>query len=116
MQRKRVRRLFLRSGNLLVISPYAWTLAGGGCCRSQSGNPIRKHLHQHAAGGAGCIDRFCKRPEFRTGGADPFENGQKVFELAGQAVELPDDERIAGIPRTNISASNGTAYLGGAGG
>jgi hypothetical protein len=27
---------------------------------------------------------------------DPFENGQKVFERAGQAVELPDHERVAG--------------------
>jgi hypothetical protein len=41
-----------------------------------------EHLHQHAAGGAGCIDRLRQRSEFRAGGADPFENGQKVFERA----------------------------------
>ena len=55
-----------------------------------------EHLHQHATGGAGCIDRLRQRSEFRAGGADPFEDGQKVFERAGQAVELPDDERVAG--------------------
>jgi hypothetical protein len=54
-----------------------------------------EHLHQHSTGGAGSIDRFRKRPEFRAGGADAFENGQEVFERAGQAVELPDDERVA---------------------
>jgi len=55
-----------------------------------------EHLHQHAAGGAGRVDRLRKRPEFRADDADPFENGQEVFERAGQTVELPDDERVAG--------------------
>ena len=36
-----------------------------------------EHLHQHSTGGAGSIDRFRKRPEFRAGGADAFENGQE---------------------------------------
>src|SRR5271166_2982955 len=49
-----------------------------------------EHLHQHPAGGAGRVDRFGQRFEFRAGRADPFEDGQKVFERAGQAVELPD--------------------------
>jgi hypothetical protein len=35
-----------------------------------------EHLHQHAAGGAGRVDRFGQRPEFRAGGADPFEDGR----------------------------------------
>jgi hypothetical protein len=39
-----------------------------------------EYLHQHAASGAGCVDRLRQRPEFRASGADPFENGQQVFE------------------------------------
>jgi hypothetical protein len=50
-----------------------------------------EHLHQHAA-----VDRLGQRSEFRVGGIDPFEDGQKVSERAGQAIELPDDERVAG--------------------
>ena len=56
-----------------------------------------EHLHQHSTGGAGSIDRFRKRPEFRAGGADPFKDREKVFERTGQAVEFPDDDRVAGV-------------------
>jgi len=49
-----------------------------------------EHLHQHAAGRAGGVDRLGQRPEFCAGGADPFEHREKVFERAGHAVEPPD--------------------------
>ena len=39
---------FCSSCNLLVISPCAWTLAGGGCCRSQSGNPMPLYRRESA--------------------------------------------------------------------
>jgi hypothetical protein len=37
-----------------------------------------------------------QRPELRAGGVDPFEDGEQVFERAGEAVEFPHDERVAG--------------------
>lgn len=54
-----------------------------------------EHLHQHAAGGPE-VDRLGQRSEFCAGDADPLEDREKVFERAGQTVELPDDERVAG--------------------
>jgi hypothetical protein len=56
-----------------------------------------RHLHHHAASGAGRVDRFGERAKIAAGGVDPFEDSEQILERARQAVEkLPDDECATG--------------------
>ena len=53
------------------------------------------HLHHHAPGRGGGVDVLGDRPEAGARLADPLHDVQHVLQRAGQAVELPDNDRVA---------------------
>ncbi len=54
-----------------------------------------KHLHHHASGRTGGVDRLCQGAEGGARRVDLLQDMQQILERAGQAVEFPDDESIA---------------------
>ena len=72
--------------------------AGGGAFADHGALELREradHLHHHAAGRGGGVDVLGDRPEAGAGLGDPLHDVQHVLERAGQAIELPDDDRVA---------------------
>src|SRR3954468_22215379 len=54
-----------------------------------------EHLHHHASGRTGGVDRLCQGAEGGARRVDLLQDMQQILERAGQAVEFPDDESIA---------------------
>ena len=88
----------------LRTSP-ARTAAGAGRLQTGAGSlahhgalefgEAAEHLHHHASGRTGGVDRLGQGAEVGTRGVDLLQDVQQILERARQAIEFPDDERIA---------------------
>ena len=54
------------------------------------------HLHHHATGRAGRVDRLGQAPESGPGRLKPFHEGEHVAQRTRQPVQLPNHHHIAG--------------------
>ncbi len=63
--------------------------------RSLEFGEAAKHLHHHAPGRTGGVDCLGQGAEVGARGVDLLQDVQQVLERARQAIEFPDDERIA---------------------